>query len=1046
MKKRNTIIVMLLSVIALTSCLDTLKQYCFHMYPNDYEYNDEYHYVICKICKDGKKEEHEFDEPYIVEYPTEDKKGLQEYYCIHCPYTKTEEIDKLVHEHSYDWTFTYENHWKEAKCGCDLEYLEYGPHTSDYEYETYQYKIQDATCMNGSKYFYTCRCGWHTLETFELDDKLDHKFINYTSLEDGSKISYCEYGCGTTDIIQGTEHVHVFNVKDAMATHFAAEANCQHGLLFYYSCECDANGIETFEVSTKLEHKYINYIYNNDATEYEDGTETASCEYGCGEIHTRIKEGSALGHIHVYDQKIESWETWAAGGDCQHGTIFFKSCICGEIGTETFDDGKPQPHNFTSYHYNNDATEYEDGTETAYCDYGCGTTDTRVVIGSALGHTHVFNVENTLILNQASSATCEHGTGYYYMCACGEVGTEIFYRDNKLDHNFGIYYYNNDATETEDGTETAFCVYGCGTTDTRVKPNTQLGHVHVFNVKDGSLTNYKESGTCYRGSIWYYVCKCGERGTEADTYTDDNILEHRFEEYNYTPNGQLLSYCEYDCGMMSLNGQLHTHEFDQTADWDYLFYKSANCQHGILFYHSCVCGEKGTVTFEVGLKLDHVFFDYYYDNNATLEEDGTETAHCYYGCGETDTRVKEGTCLGHVHEFNVKNNGDWYIAESPNCSHGWFYYYACQCGEKGTETYEVGEPADHYLTISYIWSSDNSTVKGVATCMKNCGYETTEEVETDITINYQPKTTQAGSGTYVTRPFENGIFVTQYKQFEIKPISLVDDSNSVYGRTYFEGFENDGFVNFYDKMYQLSVDFYESTEDLESSLDGLYVLGIIDAVEYGLSIEEAFSVWSIFYTENPVFYFLSNYVYCMGDSLILCVDPSYATFEYRDQCNLAISEMVNKCGEFIGNSIEELVIARAIHDYIITNMDYAYENDGQTPQDDIWAHNIVGISLYNYGVCETYAKTYLMLCLIFGLDCIIVTGDAGGAHAWNYVNINGGWYGVDCTWDDAGEWGIMDGYFANNNNITSGRNPYGNSVFGINYLYDLPELSNINVL
>ena len=33
---------MLLSVIALTSCLDTLKQYCFHMYPNDYEYNDDY--------------------------------------------------------------------------------------------------------------------------------------------------------------------------------------------------------------------------------------------------------------------------------------------------------------------------------------------------------------------------------------------------------------------------------------------------------------------------------------------------------------------------------------------------------------------------------------------------------------------------------------------------------------------------------------------------------------------------------------------------------------------------------------------------------------------------------------------------------------------------------------------------------------------------------------------------------------------------------------------------------------------------------------------
>lgn len=41
-------------------------------------------------------------------------------------------------------------------------------------------------------------------------------------------------------------------------------------------------------------HKFKKYIYNDDATCTEDGTETAQCE--CGERDTRVKEGSALGH------------------------------------------------------------------------------------------------------------------------------------------------------------------------------------------------------------------------------------------------------------------------------------------------------------------------------------------------------------------------------------------------------------------------------------------------------------------------------------------------------------------------------------------------------------------------------------------------------------------------------------------------------------------------------------------------------------------------------------------------------------------------------
>ena len=43
--------------------------------------------------------------------------------------------------------------------------------------------------------------------------------------------------------------------------------------------------------------------------------------------------------------------------------------------------------------------------------------------------------------------------------------------------------------------------------------------------------------------------------------------------------------------------------------------------------------------------LGHEFVNYVYNNDATTEADGTETAVCEHGCGASDTHVKEGTKL-----------------------------------------------------------------------------------------------------------------------------------------------------------------------------------------------------------------------------------------------------------------------------------------------------------------------------------------------------------------------------------------------------------------
>jgi len=91
--------------------------------------------------------------------------------------------------------------------------------------------------------------------------------------------------------------------------------------------------------------------------------------------------------------------------------------------------------------------------------------------------------------------------------------------------------------------------------------------------------------------------------------------------------------------------------------------------------------------------------------------------------------------------------------------------------------------------------------------------------------------------------------------------------------------------------------------------------------------------------------------------------------------------------------------ARVLHDWLIYNANY----------DLTYTHyDAAGVLLYGTGVCDSYARAYLMLCTAAGLECMYVSGTAGqepdpaewGNHGWNLVKLGDSWYHVDCTWDD----------------------------------------------
>ncbi|MBR4291385.1 MAG: leucine-rich repeat protein [Oscillospiraceae bacterium] len=130
----------------------------------------------------------------------------------------------------------------------------------------------------------------------------------------------------------------------------------------------------------------------------------------------------------------------------------------------------------------------------------------------------------------------------------------------------------------------------------------------------------------------------------------------------------------------------------------------------------------------------------------------------------------------------------------------------------------------------------------------------------------------------------------------------------------------------------------------------------------------------------------------------------YETFTEADETDeLTTAGKANKVvAEVITPGMSIYDRARALHDWLIYNANYDYSSD---PYRDA-----SGVLVHGRGVCDSYARAYLMLCTIAGIDCIYLSGTAysggaWGAHGWNMIKLDGKWYHVDCTWDDPGTGG-----------------------------------------
>ncbi|MBO5110894.1 MAG: hypothetical protein J6D21_09285 [Clostridia bacterium] len=199
-------------------------------------------------------------------------------------------------------------------------------------------------------------------------------------------------------------------------------------------------------------------------------------------------------------------------------------------------------------------------------------------------------------------ATCTTLAVYYKSCSvCARLSTETFTYGETVDHTFGEYTPNGDATCTEDGTKTATCEH-CDATDTVADEGSATGHTFGEYTPNGDAT-------CTEDGTKTATCEhCDATDTVAD---EGSATGHTFGEY--TPNG------------------------DATCTEDGT--KTAKCEH---------CDATDTVADE-GSATGHTYGAYTSDGNATCTEDGTKTAKCEH-CDATDTVTDTGSKKGHTYD------------------------------------------------------------------------------------------------------------------------------------------------------------------------------------------------------------------------------------------------------------------------------------------------------------------------------------------------------------------------------------------------------------
>ena len=456
------------------------------------------------------------------------------------------------------------------------------------------------------------------------------------------------------------------------------------------------------EVRNKSPHDWNSGVITLQPTETSEGTKTFTCNTCC---QVRIEGIPALdSHKHTYNSvwSYDRTHHWLAAS-CEHtNEIKDYSEHIWNLGTITL-----QP------------TASNEGIKTYTCNT-CGQIREESIPALNL-HSHTYN-----------SSWSYNDTHHWYAASCEHTNEKKDYSE----HSWNGGEITTPPTISDEGVKTYTCT-ACSNTKTESVPKLNEEHIHNYNQCVASSTYLKNEATCTKKATYYLSCLCGEKGTAtfeygealghsystAWSYNDTHhwywsICEHKNEKGNYeehnwdsgvvtlepttTSEGTKTFTCQ-SClktkheSMPKLEEE-HIHIFNLKNINDKYANSPATCTKKATYFLSCLCGEKGTATFEHGNLAQHKFTSYTFDNNATCTSDGTKTSVCDICKLEKDIVTDAGSATGH--SFSNELSSDTI-----------YHWYAATCEHK----YEVKDKEAHHWDNGVITKDPTPTTDGEKT-------------------------------------------------------------------------------------------------------------------------------------------------------------------------------------------------------------------------------------------------------------------------------------------------------------------------------------------
>lgn len=356
------------------------------------------------------------------------------------------------------------------------------------------------------------------------------------------------------------------------------------------------------------------------------------------------------------------------------------------------DDGAQPEHTHTygAWTFTTAPTENAAGTAERVC--SCGDKETVTV--AKLTDASVWTV------TVSQDATHESaGFKAYKSDAFGTV-TLTF---PKGQHAYGAWEISTDPTETTTGIARRFCA--CG---------------HYEEVVLAVLTNT---------SVWTKSTEGATHTTPGkEIYTSEygvvtivtSVEDHVYGAWSDNHDGTHTRTCE--CG----DSQTENCAYNQEVPAPGFKKSDATCTDKAVYYKSCVCGAKGTETFEYGTAIGHNYVGFQVTKDPTCTETGTVTARCsvcneaYEGAIPALGHDFSGDCVPYVETIGWGDEGGREYDGSE------YHVHKCvRCDvvdSANKEAHTFGEAT--YTLVSP--TSGYHSVKATTVCEK-CGYKNVED-------------------------------------------------------------------------------------------------------------------------------------------------------------------------------------------------------------------------------------------------------------------------------------------------------------------------------